>query len=461
MTNPETALQQEVSVKALTTDKTHHEEINVEVPNGTENGHLENETPKVSPVKTVDNVSEITSETGSNEKNQVSSSSEKKGEEVIPKVLLHQYPPAKHIPSLSPFCLKLETFMRLNKIPYENHYSFKVGKKGKMPWIEYKGERKADSNFIIEFLTEKFQLDTDTGLTDEEKALGRMVRVALEENTVYALKYYRYIDNFIEYKKLITPPNSGLGHNVGLKMTQRKMKNILEVQGTANHLKDEVYHIAEEDIKALSILLGEKEFLLGSKMTSYDCSLFGLFANILWSGFETPLSVFIKEKTQNLVHYCERIKELLWSDWSEMILSEKSEPTLKKGFSFRKKKVAKPVKVKESEPEQTAEKSGESSEVKDESPETKKESLEAKEESPETKEESPETKEELPEIKNATIEDNETNVVINIQSEIKDTVVEDKTSDHENKHLHQDSDKIIEQSIQNGETDVALIKSEE
>ena len=453
MTNTESAHQEDTSVKALDTDKANHGESSEDKPNATENGHAESESPKETPVikNTNDEIaSETPSDIISNEPNQVVSIAEKKEEEVITKVILHQYPPAKHIPSLSPFCLKLETFLRLNKVPYESQYSYKVGKKGKMPWIEYKGERKADSSFIIEYLTEKFQLDVDAGLSDDEKALGRIAKVALEENTVYALNYHRYLDNFNDYKKLITPPSAGIGFNVTLKMTQRKMKNVLDIQGIGRHSKEEVNHIAEEDIKAVSKLLGEKPFLLGEKMTSYDCSLFGLFANILWGGLETALSTFIKEKAQNLVHYCERVKELCWPDWSEMVLGEKSEPALKKGFSFRKKKIAKPVKVKESEAaEQTVEKTTESLEPKDDSPESKDEVTEAKDEVTEAKDE-------LPEVEDRS------KVIINIKTEIKDSVEEDKISANENKNeKDQDIDKITEQPTQNGGTDVALIKSEE
>ena len=52
-------------------------------------------------------------------------------------VVLHQFPPSELcVSGGSPPCLKLETFLRMTKIPYENEYGFNFSKKGKMPWIE-------------------------------------------------------------------------------------------------------------------------------------------------------------------------------------------------------------------------------------------------------------------------------------------------------------------------------------
>ena len=34
-------------------------------------------------------------------------------------VILHQFPPGKKIPNVSPFCLKLETWLRMSDIRYE------------------------------------------------------------------------------------------------------------------------------------------------------------------------------------------------------------------------------------------------------------------------------------------------------------------------------------------------------
>lgn len=101
------------------------------------------------------------------------------------KVVLHQMPPNSRVLNVSPSCLKLETYLRMNKIPYESDYSFRMSSKGKVPWIEYNGTSVADSNFIVRFLNEEFQLDPDAHLSVEEKAIAHTMLVTLEENTYW------------------------------------------------------------------------------------------------------------------------------------------------------------------------------------------------------------------------------------------------------------------------------------
>ena len=89
------------------------------------------------------------------------------------------------VPNFSPPCMKLETYLRMTKIPYECDNSFKMSSKGKMPWIEYNGQEISDSNFCIEFLNKEFGVDVDDHLSDEQKGIARAALVMLEENTYW------------------------------------------------------------------------------------------------------------------------------------------------------------------------------------------------------------------------------------------------------------------------------------
>lgn len=269
----------------------------------------------------------------------IEAAQEEKKEEGPPKVVLHQFPPGKNIPSFSPYCLKLETFLRINKIPYENVHSYKLGKKGKMPWIEYKGEKVADSNFIIDHLSKICEVDMDSDLSQSDKAQSRAFRIMLEESTCRTLAYNRWVDEANEWKRVSGASAKGIGSTVGFKMHQRKVRSALDQQGIGRHSKEEIYHIAEQDLRAISDFLGEKPYLMGSLVTRVDVTAFGILANFLYAGLEGPQLKLIKEELTNLVDYVERMKSEYWADWQEMVLGDKPEHTnIPRRFSFKRSK---------------------------------------------------------------------------------------------------------------------------
>ena len=67
-------------------------------------------------------------------------------------IYLVQFPVSPSIRSISPFALKLETYLRLKNVPYEPVYSQKFSTKGQTPYIELNGEQIPDSNVIIQEL---------------------------------------------------------------------------------------------------------------------------------------------------------------------------------------------------------------------------------------------------------------------------------------------------------------------
>lgn len=261
--------------------------------------------------------------------------------EAPPKVVLHTWPPIKNLPTTSMFCLKLETYMKMHSIPYEAHYGYKVGKNGKVPWIEYAGEKVSDSQNIIEFLNEKFEIThPDDKLADQQKHLARAIQVMLEENTYWGVQYNRFIDNFAEYKKSLSAHagQTGIMFQASQKMHQRKVRSGLDMHGLGKHTKEEVYSIVNKDLKALSGLLGDQTYLLGEEVSTVDIIAFSLVAQITQSGLESPLSQFIESDCSNLMTHFNNMKELYWDNWDDVVLGDRAVVPLKKGFSFRKKK---------------------------------------------------------------------------------------------------------------------------
>ncbi|EPB73791.1 hypothetical protein ANCCEY_07128, partial [Ancylostoma ceylanicum] len=94
-------------------------------------------------------------------------------------VYLYQFPRSKALPNVSPFCLKVETFIKANKIPYEVSLPafspspesppcvqvcpvrMSRSEYGLLPFIELNGEHIADSQIIINRLIEHFNVKAD------------------------------------------------------------------------------------------------------------------------------------------------------------------------------------------------------------------------------------------------------------------------------------------------------------
>ena len=99
-------------------------------------------------------------------------------------VYLAQFPPSPRVRSISPFALKLETWLRLAQIPYQNVYTRKFSRASHtIPYIELNGQQISDSNRILETLRSQFQVEVDPGLTAQEKAADHAVTSMIENHT--------------------------------------------------------------------------------------------------------------------------------------------------------------------------------------------------------------------------------------------------------------------------------------
>lgn len=286
---------------------------------------------------------------------------------LAPKVLLYQHPPWNFIPSPLPACIKVETYCRMMKIPYENVY--KTGTDQKLPYLEYQGETKKQN--LLGFLNSKFEVDADANLSDKDKACSRAFQCMVEENTFWSLMYYRWVDNFAETKKYF----KGLDFvrkNVRPKLDQGKCVKCLEAHEIGKHNKEEIYAIGEQDLRAMSAFLDDKEFFMGSEPSTIDCTMFGLLSCLLHTADSSPLAKVVKEDLKNLVDFCDRMKLNFWLDWNELCSEEQVEETRPKSRLSVKKK--KKTKTQEPAPEvKEGETSGEKEEEKKEGEENKEE----------------------------------------------------------------------------------------
>jgi hypothetical protein len=156
-------------------------------------------------------------------------------------ITLYQPPPAWGLPSISPFCVKLETYLRMAKIEYRSaKASIVKAPKGRMPYVDIEGKLFGDSTLIINLLKEKFGDPLDCRLTSEQKAQSLLLQRTTEDHLLYSLAWLRWSDEeswfYVHaYFKKLMPPVIGA---VIIKLMRKGMLKNLSSHGIGDHTRD-------------------------------------------------------------------------------------------------------------------------------------------------------------------------------------------------------------------------------
>ncbi len=225
-------------------------------------------------------------------------------------ITLYQFARAWGLPNPGQFNVKVETYLRMAKLPYKIVETLPLkAPKGKLPFIEDNGKKTTDSSFIIEYLKNKYGDPLDKNLSEEQRAIMTGMQRLLEEHLYWVSMYARW-----QY----TDENRQINNNalfgglppvirdiVGLVYRQIVGKQIYD-QGIGRHNADEIFHLGQIDLDALSAFLDEKPYFMGDKPTSLDTSAFGILINTICGPIESPIKDYGLSK-KNLLAYCDRM----------------------------------------------------------------------------------------------------------------------------------------------------------
>lgn len=218
-------------------------------------------------------------------------------------------------PHMSPFCAKLETYLRMTDTPHQvKAANFQKAPKGKIPYVSLDGQMMGDSQLIIDRLEAAAANPLDADLSGEEAAIGRAVRRMLEEGTYFTGLYLRWAtdEGFLhtrsEIAKVLPAPARLL-----LPIIRRRASKTVISQGTGRHSFEEICALAVADFAACSEILGDKPFLLGDEPHVCDASLYSFLEGVLRFPNDTPVKAAIG-KDKRLVAYRDRIRARWWSD---------------------------------------------------------------------------------------------------------------------------------------------------
>ncbi len=210
------------------------------------------------------------------------------------------------LPDLSPFPTKVEVYLRLSKIPFDkvpfSFERFTQAPKGKYPCIIDGDNTVADSGFIIEYLKKTYGDPLDARLSPEQRALGHVLRRMLEENYYWVIFWERWRDT--DTAVLQYPMLQGLPPDAANSVVE-KMHGEVQGQGLGRHTPEQIESIGRLDLTALSVLLGDRSYVLGDQPTSYDATVWSFVAHTIQQEYDSRMNRFVRT-LPNLMAYWDR-----------------------------------------------------------------------------------------------------------------------------------------------------------
>jgi len=222
------------------------------------------------------------------------------------------------VPSESPFCLKLLTWLKIADIPFESVVIAGPPKSttGKAPYIEREdGSILEDSAAIIDVLTAEHGVTVDTDRTAEQRATMTLVRRTVETHLYFASLLHRWRDHWPEVRAAYFDGNIPAPVLwVAGPMIRRATLKQANGQGMGKMPWERVVAEAKADLDALSTVLGEQNYFMGSPGIT-DAVVYGSLENLRSEPFEGPLADALAGH-DNLVRWLDRMRDRYWAEHS-------------------------------------------------------------------------------------------------------------------------------------------------
>lgn len=226
-------------------------------------------------------------------------------------ITLYQLARTWGIPNVSHFCTKLETYLRINKLPYEIVETLPLtAPRGKLPYIEDQGHKVSDTRVILNYLKATYGGNNKGLLSPEQQGIATAYQRLLEEHLFWVTMYSRWNyteDNWQITKTAIFSGLPPIARDLAAALYRIRIKGQIKGHGLGRLTQDEIFSLGMEDIDSLASFLSDKPYFMGDKPADLDASAYGILINTLGCPIESPLKEHALSK-QNLVDYCQRMQ---------------------------------------------------------------------------------------------------------------------------------------------------------
>ena len=242
----------------------------------------------------------------------------------------------------SQFSTKLTMYLRLAGVPHAVKLAqFEKAPKGKTPYIEHDGETFGDTQLIIRYLENTFDLPKMaanvakangtapvfipfSALSPEDQAVSDLIRLTCEGELYWAVALIRWGGVFgigqseVHWIKTCEAYFMAIPSFIrGILTSLIRVSFLRDAwgQGLIRHSPNDQLYLAQRALKSISTILGKKKFFLGDAPSECDCCAFGCLENGLEdTTWPSALSVYLRNECPNLVDYVARVRALAFAD---------------------------------------------------------------------------------------------------------------------------------------------------
>jgi glutathione S-transferase len=221
---------------------------------------------------------------------------------------LYSYPPLFGVADNNGYGLKVFAFLKLAGVPFRHEHIFDASKapRAQLPYIVDGSDTVGDSESILAYVTEKYNVKLDAGLTPAQRTTSLLITRMLDD-LYWVMSYSRWQDEryWHLFRDALKREHQSLTDE-GLMKAKKFNAQRYYYQGIGRYEPDAAMARGLADLAALASLIPAQGFVHGDRPTAIDAGIYGFIANIYFYDIDTPLKKFVVAH-DNLVRHCRAI----------------------------------------------------------------------------------------------------------------------------------------------------------
>jgi len=226
--------------------------------------------------------------------------------------ILHQFPPAGEVPSISPYCWKVQMGLNVCGVRFRTQDTLmakRANPSGKLPYLEWDDEGFEDSTHILRVLDERCD---DAGLWPSDAGAAALVDILEDwaDESLYWHGVYAKFEDDDGWSYVKPALGAGISNGAmraaAMTMARRDSRSKLKAQGMATRSVELVMEEFERHLDSLEMRITGRPYLVGDSLTAADLAVTAMVAQLTMG--LTPNYGRLVAQRENLAEYLRRVR---------------------------------------------------------------------------------------------------------------------------------------------------------